>query len=1040
VSLSPGAIAQLQQAYRSSWHQYLASLRDEQSTFRVWDLVVLTASNERQAEAYEAQIEARRSAGLLSGRTEFLVIPDPKGARIGSGGATLHVLTWLADHWCPSHDGGPGTDGDAFAGKRVLIVHSGGDSKRLPHCSAIGKLFARVPHELPDGRPSSLFDEFLVAVSGLPGQIPEGVLVSSGDVLLLFDHLQLDFQHPGVTGVGALASPEQGAHHGVYVTAPGGNAVKAFLHKPSVDRMRSEGALKEGAVAIDTGLVWLDHPTVVRLLALGRELSATIGTGVPINLYGDLLAPLAEMTRLDDYLVDSSDGEATPQLQAVRRRVWESLRGTAFGVETLRPAVFEHFGTTREYLAVLRQRLVTFSSCGWRGNCASWLDPVHAGQQNGDHVLVNSYVAAGSLASGCVADSSIEGYLILEDGSLLANVITERPSLDVQPGVVLHQVTLKTRGGFVTRVYGTSDDPKKTVQMGGTFLGRPWQEWLASGVFSVEDLWPTCDDPSQRSLWNARLYPVCADREASLESSLWLQSPTEASAETRMAWRSGERVSLEESYLDADVRQIVAEVAQIEDKVRSRQFVYGVEREEPAADIAECLGMPRERPRRARLAADLLEASSDPWLPLRGYQALSVATGDQHWEDRAFSSLARLVRAHTPSSPPARLDSGASVRSVNVRAAARIDFGGGWTDTPPYSLEHGGTVFNAAITLRNEYPIMAEATLLDEPLLLLESADIDAGISPKVAAEVLDYARPADPFSLHKAALVFRGIVPGDTSPEADIADVLRNRGYGLHLRTSTCIPRGSGLGTSSIVAGVVLRSLTDVLGQTLSEAELFDHVLCLEQMITTGGGWQDQIGGLAGGIKLIRTQPGLPQVADVQQVALTPSLCKALDTRLRLVYTGQRRLAKDLLRRMMRRYMSRDPDLLSMLQEIARLALAMRDALADEDLDGLGRLLAEHWRINVRMDPGCTNPFIDDLLAFCAPFSVGAKLAGAGGGGFAIVVAEDGDAAVALEKSLEQRFAGGSVAVWPCSVAMPGMIAEARCCGRNCQSSQPRE
>ena len=80
----------------------------------------------------------------------------------------------------------------AGALQRVLLIHSGGDSRRLPHCSAAGKLFARVPRVLPDGRASTIFDEFLIGLSGLAAQLPPGVLIASGDVLLVFDHLQLN--------------------------------------------------------------------------------------------------------------------------------------------------------------------------------------------------------------------------------------------------------------------------------------------------------------------------------------------------------------------------------------------------------------------------------------------------------------------------------------------------------------------------------------------------------------------------------------------------------------------------------------------------------------------------------------------------------------------------------------------------------------------------------------------------------------------------------------------------------------------------------
>ncbi|HUV94436.1 MAG TPA: hypothetical protein VMX14_06335, partial [Anaerolineae bacterium] len=81
--------------------------------------------------------------------------------------------------------------------------------------------------------------------------------------------------------------------------------------------------------------------------------------------------------------------------------------------------------------------------------------------------------------------------------------------------------------------------------------------------------------------------------------------------------------------------------------------------------------------------------------------------------------------------------------------------------------------------------------------------------------------------------------------------------------------------------------------------------------------------------------------------------------------------------------------------------------------------------QINVRMDPGSTNPFIDALLDLCAPYTVGAKLAGAGGGGFAVLVTRDADASEALERALTERFKDGNVKPWPYTIAEPGMIAD---------------
>lgn len=117
-----------------------------------------------------------------------------------------------------------------FKNRRILVIHSGGDSKRVPQYSAIGKLFSPVPRELPDGRSSTLFDEFIVGMSGVPSRIQEGMLVLSGDVLLLFNPLQIDAQFDGAAAISIKEPVATGKNHGVFLN-DGHDYVKCFLHK-----------------------------------------------------------------------------------------------------------------------------------------------------------------------------------------------------------------------------------------------------------------------------------------------------------------------------------------------------------------------------------------------------------------------------------------------------------------------------------------------------------------------------------------------------------------------------------------------------------------------------------------------------------------------------------------------------------------------------------------------------------------------------------------------------------------------------------------
>lgn len=144
-----------QQSYKDALEYFLESLHN--NNVPVWDYVILTASNEAQAKAYEIQINHRLKNKQIPDKTHYAVISDLNGQRVGSGGATLSCVKYVAER-----------EG-RFENKKILVIHSGGDSKRVPQYSACGKLFSPVPRVLGDGRRSTLFDEFMIGMREIKG-------------------------------------------------------------------------------------------------------------------------------------------------------------------------------------------------------------------------------------------------------------------------------------------------------------------------------------------------------------------------------------------------------------------------------------------------------------------------------------------------------------------------------------------------------------------------------------------------------------------------------------------------------------------------------------------------------------------------------------------------------------------------------------------------------------------------------------------------------------------------------------------------------
>lgn len=288
------------------------------------------------------------------------------------------------------------------------------------------------------------------------------------------------------------------------------------------------------------------------------------------------------------------------------------------------------------------------------------------------------------------------------------------------------------------------------------------------------------------------------------------------------------------------------------------------------------------------------------------------------------------------------------MEAVVARAPARLDFGGGWTDVPPYSEERGGCVCNAAIELH------AVATVQ------LRQVNATASLS-------------------------------GAQGPDNALALAATRRAGMPQVRVDvrTEFPVGAGLGGSSAAGVAVLGALAAWRGEDASSQWLAEESRRLEvEDLGVAGGRQDHYAAAMGGALGLWFGGGVT----ARRLTLGDDAIEALNRRCIVAYTGQSRISSNTITAVMDAYRAREPRVLGALDRLRDLAGLMVTALESGDVDTLGRLVGEHWIHQRSLDPAIPTPLIDTILADAARSgALGGKALGASGGGCVLAIAAEG-------------------------------------------------
>uniref|UniRef100_A0A158P7S1 GHMP_kinases_N domain-containing protein n=1 Tax=Angiostrongylus cantonensis TaxID=6313 RepID=A0A158P7S1_ANGCA len=314
------------------------------------------------------------------------------------------------------------------------------------------------------------------------------------------------------------------------------------------------------------------------------------------------------------------------------------------------------------------------------------------------------------------------------------------------------------------------------------------------------------------------------------------------------------------------------------------------------------------------------------------------------------------------------------------RICQRVDLFGGWLDTPPITLHaKPSAVVNMAILVDDMKPITCKVSRCCIPGITVKSEETT--ISFETSRSILDsHNKPGNPGALLCACLVCVGI---PKRPDDNLPEVLQNSfsSTGLQIECHSSLPHGSGLGTSSILAAAVIRALWLTAGVNHSEKNVCHAVLMVEQLLTTGGGWQDQVGCLYPGIKKGIFSEEESSI-DVEQIPISQYFEDDINRRMALIYTGKTRLAKNLLQEVIRGWYSGGPtrDVIASLENNVELfSDALRAGHMPCDLIDL------YYEAKKALATGCEPEVVTSLIFRLKTEKLidTAWLAGAGGGGF---------------------------------------------------------
>ena len=885
-------------------------------------------------------------------KSEWFCTNDPIDHKLGSGGGTTWLLTQAYENEMAHSDANNQKTFDEWlSSEKRLLLHAGGQSRRLPAYAPSGKVLTPVPvfrwergQRLSQDLLSLQIPLYKKIMDAAPSSLH--TMIVSGDVLIRTTQPLQPIPEADVICYGLWLGPEIAKNHGVFVSSCDTPSVlKCMFQKPSPATLGT--IQKDHYYLTDIG-IWLLSDKAVKVLMSHKG---------EYDLYSEFGGAMGTEPTLND----------------------EAVKELKVAILPLSGGEFYHFGTSHELLSstlaiqnlVNDQRLIMHHSrkphpCIFIQNS---ITKKAVDSSNEEVWIENSYIS--------------EGWNISQK-----NIITGVPknnwNITLAPGQCIDIVPMGETQ-YVVRPYGFND----------RFAGEEQQRPQFPIVDNID--------------------------EAGLVLRYMLNQETEGEdkGKGKAIFEKAQKISAEQISATANLRRLFEQRREfrkhnwsaLADNYEHSVF-YQLDLNDAAKEFkANGIAMPKPLPDSAPLLTRMKDA---------------MFRGDN---DKAFGLLregivktsnANGINMPTLSSMSNKV---ATDQIVWGRSPVRIDIAGGWTDTPPFCLMEGGSVVNLAIELNGQQPIQTYVKPCREHHVVLKSIDLGASEIVETYEQLADFKRVGSPFSIPKAALALAGFLPQYSQEKyPDLKSQLMAFGCGIEITLLSAIPAGSGLGTSSVLAATVLGTINDFLSLGWDKNEICHKTLVLEQLLTTGGGWQDQFGGVLQGVKLLQTCKGFEQQPIVHWLPTDLYTQPEYQACHLLYYTGITRTAKTILAEIVQKMFLNDHDQVALLREMKAHSLQMYEAIQRNDFKEMGKLVGKTWLQNQAIDAG-TNPLeIKKLTDLIDDLCLGYKLPGAGGGGYLYMVAKDPEAAARIKVILNANRPNGNARFVGMSLSKTGL------------------